>query len=55
MTIGAFPIQDATCAVWEKSYSENGRVVSIKEHRLCRGFGEEDLFIDEGNVVNLAT
>ena len=55
MEIGPFPEQDETCTMWKTTYSENGQVVSIKDYRLCRGFGEGDLFIDEGNGVKLAS
>ena len=51
--IGAWPAADNTCALWRTSYAEAGVTKQVKEYRLCRGTGAEDLFIDEGNDVKL--
>lgn len=52
--IGAFPTADNTCAMFKTTYSEGGVVKQVKDHKLCRGTGAEDLFIDEGNGTKLS-
>ena len=54
MDIGPFPLEDQTCSTWRTTYFPVGQNESVKDYRLCRGTGENDLFIDEGNNVTLA-
>ena len=51
--IGAFPAADNTCTAFKTSYSEAGVVKQVKDYRLCRGVGADDLFVDEGGGVKL--
>lgn len=53
MEIGGVPRADNTCTAWRTTYSEGGAVKGVKDYRLCRGSGAEDLFIDEGNGIKL--
>lgn len=53
MDIGPFPTADNTCTPWKTTYSEGGTVKGVKDYKLCRGTGPDDLFIDEGNGVKL--
>lgn len=51
--IGAFPMADNSCAMFKTTYSEGGTVKQVKDYKLCRGTGAEDLFIDEGDGTKL--
>lgn len=51
--IGAFPFTDNTCGMWKTTYSEGGVVKQVKDYKLCRGTGANDLYIDEGNGTKL--
>lgn len=53
MVIGAIPVRDNACAVWKTTYRESGVVKQVKDYKLCRGTGANDVFIDEGNGVRL--
>jgi hypothetical protein len=53
MDIGPFPVADNTCAPWKTTYSEGGKVKAVKDYKICRGTGPDDLFIDEGDGVKL--
>lgn len=53
MEIGPFPTADNTCTPWKTTYSEGGAVKAVKDYKLCRGTGPDDLFIDEGDGVKL--
>jgi dipeptidyl aminopeptidase/acylaminoacyl peptidase len=53
MEIGAFPLVDNSCGRWKSTYSEGGAVKQVKDYKLCRGTGANDLYIDEGNGVKL--
>lgn len=50
MEIGSFPTADNTCGQWKTTYSESGAVKSVKDYKICRGIGNDDLYIDEGGV-----
>jgi hypothetical protein len=52
--IGGIPATDGTCTTWKTTYSENFVPRQVKDYRLCRGTGADDLFIDEGNGVRLS-
>ena len=52
--IGAFPTMDNTCSMFKTTYSEGGAVKQVKDYKLCRGTGADDLYIDEGNGTKLA-
>ena len=54
MDIGPFPVKDQTCSMWRTTYFPVGQSEAVKDYRLCRGTGEDDLFIDEGNNLTLA-
>lgn len=51
--IGSFPTTDNSCTMFKTTYSEGGVVKQVKDYKLCRGTGAEDLFIDEGNGTKL--
>ena len=51
--IGPLPSADNTCTPFRTTYSEAGVVKQVKDYRLCRGVGPDDLFIDEGGGVKL--
>lgn len=53
MEIGGVPMADNTCTAWRTTYSEGGIVKGVKDYKLCRGKGADDLFIDEGNGIKL--
>ncbi|UNU44609.1 hypothetical protein EAO27_19255 [Sphingopyxis sp. YF1] len=48
--IGPWPTQDATCTPFVTTYREAGVVKGVKDYKLCRGTGADDLYIDEGAV-----
>ncbi|MDI1243391.1 MAG: S9 family peptidase [bacterium] len=50
MEIGAFPVSDNQCSQWKTRYTESGTVKSVKDSKLCRGNGAEDIYIDDGRV-----
>ena len=50
LEIGAFPAKDGACSAWRTTYKENGAVRQVKDYRLCRGAGAEDLYVDEGGL-----
>lgn len=52
--IGGLPSTDGSCTTWKTTYSENYIPRQVKDYRLCRGTGADDLFIDEGNGVRLS-
>lgn len=54
MEIGAFPTSDNSCSMWKTTYTESGSVTSVKDYKLCRGSGPEDIYIDEGGGVKLS-
>lgn len=51
--LGALPTTDATCVPWKTTYREQGVVKGVKDYRLCRGAGGDDLSVDEGGGVVL--
>lgn len=53
MEIGAFPSADGQCTTWKTTYMEGSTIKSLKDYKLCRGNGANDLFMDEGNGVRL--
>ena len=53
MEIGPLPAADSGCAPWRTTYAEGGTVRQVKDYRLCRGSGAEELFLDEGDGTRL--
>lgn len=53
LEIGSYPSSDFTCTKRRSIFTMNGTVQGIKDYRFCRGCGEEDLYIDEGNDVTI--
>ena len=53
LELGEFPQADKSCAMWRTTYSEGGVVRQVKDYKLCRGTGADDLFVDEGDGVKL--
>lgn len=53
MEIGGVPLADNTCTSWRTTYSEGGQVKGVKDYKLCRGTGADDLFVDENNGIKL--
>ena len=47
------PTKDQTCAQFRTSYFVAGKLDRVKDYRLCRGQGPDDLFVDEGDGVKL--
>ena len=54
MEIGAVPVKDNTCGIWKTTYLELGIDKQVKDYKLCRGTGADDLYLDEGNGIRLA-
>lgn len=54
LELGPFPVSDNTCTMWRYTYTESGKAPLVKDYRLCRGDGADDLFIDEGDGTKLA-
>jgi hypothetical protein len=50
MELGPFPSADGECATWRTAYSEGGVVRQVKDYKLCRGTGADDLYLDESGV-----
>jgi pimeloyl-ACP methyl ester carboxylesterase len=50
MEIGTFPTADNSCGQWKTTYTESGTVKSVKDYKICRGTGADDIYIDEGGV-----
>jgi hypothetical protein len=48
MEMGAFPTTNNSCAPWRTTHSESGAVTSVKDYKLCRGAGPDDIYVDEG-------
>jgi hypothetical protein len=55
LEIGEFPAADNTCSTWRKTFAEDGVVRQVKDYKLCRGQGEQDLYVDEGDGTKLTT
>jgi hypothetical protein len=53
LEIGTLPKTDNTCATWRTTYSEQGKVLQVKDYKLCRGTSNNDWFIDEGQDLKL--
>ncbi len=53
LEIGEIPFRDNTCGMWKTTYSELGIVKQVKDYKLCRGTGADDLYLDEGNGIRL--
>jgi len=51
--IGPLPAADGGCTPWRTVYVEGGTVRQVKDYRLCRGSGAEDLYLDEGDGTRL--
>ncbi len=52
--VGPFPTADNACTPFKTTYAEGGVVRQVKDYRLCRGTGANDLFVDEGGGVKLS-
>lgn len=56
LEIGPMPTADNTCSPWRKTFVEEGSSTpQVKDYQLCRGQGEQDLYVDEGGGVKLTT
>jgi hypothetical protein len=55
MEVGRFPSADGVCATLRSTYREDGQVKAVKDYRLCRGTGPDDLFVDEGDGLKLTS
>lgn len=53
MELGDFPTTDHQCVPWKTTYSERDTVRGVKDYRICRGTGAQDLVVDEGGGVRL--
>jgi hypothetical protein len=53
LEIEGVPLADNTCAAWRTTYSEGDTVKGVKDYKLCRGTGADDLFMDENNGIKL--
>lgn len=54
LEIGPTLVADNTCTIWKTTYSEAGVVRQVKDYKLCRGAGPDDLYTDEGDGIKLA-
>lgn len=54
MEIGAFPAADNVCTTWRTSFAQGGEVKQVKDYKLCRGTGADDLYVDESGDLKLA-
>lgn len=52
MEIGPMPTADNSCTAWKTTYLEDGKT-TVKDYKLCRGTGADDLYIDEGGGTRL--
>lgn len=50
---GRFPSADGACSTFRTTYREDGQVKAVKDYRLCRGNGPDDLYVDEGDGLKL--
>ncbi len=53
MELGDFPTADQQCVPWKTTYIERDTVRAVKDYRICRGTGAQDLVVDEGGGVRL--
>jgi hypothetical protein len=53
MELGEFPTADQQCVPWKTTYVERDTVRGVKDYRICRGAGAQDLVVDEGGGVRL--
>lgn len=53
MEIGPWPTADHSCSTWRTTYRQDDAVRQVKDYRLCRGVGPDDLFVDEGDGIRL--
>lgn len=51
--VGPYPAADSTCSTWRTTYFEDGSQRGVKDYRLCRGNGPQDLYVDEGDGTRL--
>jgi len=51
--IGPMLTADNTCSPWKTTYREKGDIRQVKDYKLCRGAGPDDLTTDEGGGVKL--
>lgn len=52
---GGWPDADGACTTLRNTYRRKGKVEGVKDYKLCRGKGADDLFVDEGDGVRLAS
>lgn len=53
--VGAMPARDSSCTTLRTRYLEGGIERAVKDYQLCRGAGEVDFYIDEGDGVRLTS
>ncbi len=53
LEIGSYLTANNSCIMWRTTYSENGTIRVIKDYFLCRGYSDNELFIDEGDGLQL--
>lgn len=54
LEIGPIPEAANACTPWKTTYIENGKVMQVKDYKLCRGTEANQWFMDEGNNIRLA-
>ena len=55
LELGPFPTPENNCTLWKGTYRQDGKIVVVKDYRLCRRDTDEDLFTDERNGIILDT
>jgi hypothetical protein len=51
--VGRIPARDSSCTALRTRYLEGGVERAVKDYQLCRGAGDADFYIDEGDGVRL--
>jgi hypothetical protein len=51
--IGPWPTGNQGCALWRRTYTSSAHPAQVKDYRLCRGAGEDEWVVDEGDGVKL--
>lgn len=51
--IGPWPTAAEPCTTWRRSYTSPTHPPSVKDYKLCRGAGDDEWVVDEGDGVKL--
>jgi len=53
MNLAPFPSANGSCTVWRTTYGEGRGKNGVKDYRICRRNGPQDLYVDELNGIRL--